>query len=116
MRAFDPVQLQDWLQQASARTLLLDVREPWEYEICHIPGSQLVPMRQIADKANQFDTESDIVVICHHGIRSRQVALYLESLYIQSGIYTDVNASKLINLEGGLQAWAEQVDRSMATY
>ena len=105
MRRFSPQQLADYVQDNTP--LLLDVREPWEYAICKLDGSELVPMRQIPAFAPQLDPQQDIVVICHHGIRSKAVCDYLEQ---QHG-YT-----RLINLEGGVDAWAKQLDSSMATY
>ena len=86
--------------------LLLDVREPWEFEICRIEGSTLLPMRQIHSAVEQMDHDRQTVVICHHGIRSRQVCVYL----LQMG-FTNV-----FNLAGGVQAWANEVDSSMPTY
>lgn len=82
------------------------MREPWEYGICRIEGSQLIPMRDIPSSLPSLDTERETVVICHHGIRSRQVALYLEHQgYVN-----------IVNLEGGVAGWARDVDRNMATY
>jgi len=86
--------------------LLLDVREPWEFEICRIEGSTLLPMRQIHSAVEQLDHDRQTVVICHHGIRSQQVALYLEHR----------GFSQVINLAGGVAAWARDVDAGMATY
>lgn len=89
--------------------LLLDVREPWELEIALIDGSHSVPMNAIPSSLGQGVLESrerEIVVICHHGVRSQQVGRYLE----HSGY------SQVINLAGGVDAWATQVDPSMATY
>jgi len=86
--------------------LLLDVREPWEYQICSIEGSRLLPMGRIPAACDELDPDQTIVVICHHGIRSYQVAYYLE----HAG-FKDV-----INLTGGIEAWAREVDRDMATY
>lgn len=98
--------LQTYLETVSNQPLLLDVREPWEFQICHIRGSQLVPMRQIPDHLPKLNPEQTIIVICHHGIRSRQVAQFLE-----------VNGFKnVINLMGGVAAWAEMVDPTMPTY
>jgi rhodanese-related sulfurtransferase len=87
--------------------MLLDVREPWEFAICKLEGSRLVPMRQVPEFAQQLDPQQEIVVICHHGIRSMAVCNYLEQQYGFSG---------LINLEGGVDAWARQLDPAMATY
>lgn len=108
MQRFTATQLADYLQRCEKPPLLLDVREPWEFARCHIAGSALVPMRQIplALDQDQLDPEREIVVICHHGIRSRQVAYYLE----QQGF------TKLINLEGGVEAWAQDVDPTMERY
>ena len=86
--------------------LLLDVREPWEHQTCHIAGSQLVPMNTIPGRFAELDEEQPVVCICHHGGRSMQVAAFLE----RQGF------TKVINLSGGVHAWAAQVDPSMATY
>jgi len=86
--------------------LLLDVREPWEYDIGHLANTQLIPMNQIPQRLEELPTAQDIVVICHHGIRSRQVGLFLEHN----------NFTHIINLSGGMDAWARQVDTTMATY
>jgi rhodanese-related sulfurtransferase len=85
---------------------LLDVREPWEFDVCRIDGSQLVPMRSIPGSLGELDRDREIVVICHHGIRSQQVALFLE----HRGFL------RVINLRGGVDAWAREVDPEMATY
>lgn len=86
--------------------LLLDVREPWEFAICRIDGSRLVPMHQILARLGELDPDRETVVICHHGIRSRQVALYLA----REGF------SRVINLTGGVDAWAQDVDPTMPIY
>lgn len=86
--------------------VLLDVREPWELAICRIQGSVHIPMGQIPAAIPQFDPEQAVVCICHHGIRSYQVARFLE----HQGL------AQVINLEGGVAAWARDVDPSMATY
>jgi len=106
MRRFTAKDLSTYLQNSEPSPLLLDVREPWEYEKCRLEGSELVPMRQIPMAAENLDPEKETVVICHHGIRSRQVALYLE----QQGF------KNVINLEGGVEAWAQDVDPTMNQY
>lgn len=108
MQRFTPKQLVDYLQRNDKPPLLLDVREPWEFARCHIAGSELIPMQQIprAVEQAQLGRQREIVVICHHGIRSRQVAYYLENQ----------GFTKLINLEGGIEAWAEDVDPTMERY
>jgi len=98
--------LRDYLANTTTDPLLLDVREPWEFRICQIEGSQLIPMGQLPAALKTLDPDRETVVICHHGIRSRQVAMYLD----YQGF------SDVINLAGGVDAWARDVDRQMATY
>lgn len=86
--------------------LLLDVREPWEYETCHIAASQLIPMNTIPSRFVELDEEQTVVCICHHGARSMQVAAFLE----RQG-FTNVT-----NLTGGIHAWSTQVDPTVPTY
>ena len=70
MRQLSPAQLRDWLADASrARPLLLDVREPWEFETCRIAGSISMPMRGIPARHHELDRDREIVMICHHGAR-----------------------------------------------
>lgn len=104
MQRMNAPQLAGYL--ADAKPLLLDVREPWEFEICHIDGSINLPMSQVPQQLERFETAPEIVVICHHGIRSLQVASYLQQSC----------TGKLINLEGGVDAWAREVDPGMALY
>ncbi|MBK8919339.1 MAG: sulfurtransferase [Betaproteobacteria bacterium] len=102
-----PRQLADWLADASRTApLLLDVREPAEYEICHLEGACLVPMREIPARIAELDPGRDTVVICHHGGRSLQVALYLE----KNGF------GRVHNLQGGVDVWAQDVDPAMRRY
>jgi rhodanese-related sulfurtransferase len=102
-----PVALQDWLKDtARGQPLLLDVREPWEYEKAKLDNSRLIPLREIPARFGELDTAADIVVICHHGGRSMQAALFLD----RQG-YSSVR-----NLTGGVDAWARQVDPAMPVY
>ena len=99
--------LQQWITDSGRKPpLLLDVREPWEFRTCRIAGSMLAPMNTIPARAQELDRESDTVVICHHGTRSFQVGLFLE----RNGF------SKLYNLMGGVNAWADQVEPTMPRY
>ncbi len=100
-------ELAHWLSDSERKApLLLDVREPWEFDTCHIPGSVLMPMSSIPARQEELDPELAIVCICHHGARSMQVAAFLE----RAG-FSDVT-----NLTGGVHGWAVQVDSSMPTY
>lgn len=104
MRQIQPLELSAWLARASP--LLLDVREDWEVGLCALPGSLHVPMRQLPARLAELDASHPIVCICHHGGRSLQVALYLEHRGFEA----------VFNLEGGIDAWARQVDPALPTY
>jgi len=106
MREFSALQLQAHLEECDTQPLLLDVRQPWEFEICKIDNSVLVPMSQIPAHIESLDSERETVVICHHGVRSRRVGHYLE----QSGF------KNIINLSGGVTQWSKTVDEQMPTY
>ncbi|MBW2471368.1 MAG: sulfurtransferase [Deltaproteobacteria bacterium] len=106
MREFSATELRGYLEAVSTKPLLLDVREPWEFEKACIEGSTLAPMRTIPERMQELNPEQEIVVICHHGIRSRMIGLYLENH----------GFSRIINLTGGVEAWAREVDPHMATY
>ena len=105
MQEFSALELQQALASGQ-EIFLLDVREPWEYETCHIAGAIPMPMNSVPARLAELDPEHTIACICHHGARSRQVAHFLE----QKGF------TKLINLSGGVHAWAQQVDPTMPIY
>ena len=100
------LELQQHLQNSTTQPILMDVREVWELEKCQLPNTVHVPMREIPSSLGQFDLDAEIVIICHHGIRSRAIANYLDQQ----------DFSKVINLSGGIDQWAKEVDRDMATY
>jgi rhodanese-related sulfurtransferase len=107
MTQITPQLLQQWLADTGRKPpVLLDVREPWEYQTCRIEGSTLAPMNTIPARAQELDPGTETVVICHHGARSFQVALFLE----RNGF------SNLYNLQGGVNAWADQVEPTMPRY
>lgn len=100
-------ELQEWLADGSRdNPLLLDVRESWEVEICCLPECVHIPMFSVPDRHSELMPEREIVVVCHRGARSMQVADFLD----RNGF------AKVYNLTGGVAAWAEEVDPSMATY
>jgi len=107
VQQISPLQLQERLADAAAeRPLLLDVREPWEFQICSVPGSLLMPMRSVPARIAELDNNAETVVICHHGMRSMQVAAFLE----RQGF------SRVYNLTGGVDGWARAVESSMPVY
>lgn len=88
------------------KVVLLDVRDPWEFDICRLVGSVNIPMDEIMERVAELDPDTRTIVICHFGMRSLQVGNYLEG----SGF------KDIVNLEGGLDAWAERVDQDMPRY
>ena len=85
--------------------VLLDVREPYEIEICNIKGSLFIPMNKILQNIEQLDKEKRYAVICHSGVRSLHVSNYLNSLGYSS-----------LNVVGGIERWATVVDKNMKRY
>ncbi len=111
MQHLSAPELAAWLADpARPKPLLLDVREPWEVATAAMPGITPIPMNQIParidDISGAADTGAGVVAICHHGARSMQVALFLESRGI----------GPLHNLTGGINAWSTQVDPSVPQY
>lgn len=85
---------------------LIDVREPFEYEIARIPGSKLIPLGELLSRLNELNKEKTIFLHCRSGGRSADALLMLQK----------AGFSKLYNVEGGVLAWAERIDPSMTTY
>lgn len=96
------------LLDSSSDVLLLDCRQTEEYEICQIEGSILIPMSEIPQRVAELESarEKPIVVYCHHGIRSLQVVHWLR----QQGFANSQS------LAGGIDAWSQVIDPSVATY
>ena len=86
--------------------VLLDVRERWEWDLAHLAAARLVPMDEISDRLSELNPARDLVVMCHHGGRSRQIASFLQ----QQGF------DRVINLAGGIDAWSREVDPSVPQY
>jgi len=109
MRHFSPLQLHEYLSQlceSDTVPLLLDVREEWEFEYCNIEGSVLIPMGKLPSKLITLDPLREIIMICHHGIRSRQMGYYMEQM----------GFSSITNLDGGVEQWARDVEPTMNRY
>ena len=94
------------LEKGDAFTLL-DVREPWEFETAKISGAKLMPMGEVPSRAHQeLDPDDHIVVVCHHGVRSMNVTVWLR----QQGFE---NAQ---SMRGGIDAWSRRVDQKVPVY
>ena len=100
-----PAEFHARLSQGDA-PLLIDVREPFEYQIARVACAQLLPMSRFYEWAGTLDPQQETVVMCHHGIRSAQVC----NVLAQNGFH------KLYNLAGGIDRWAYEVDNSIPVY
>jgi rhodanese-related sulfurtransferase len=85
---------------------LLDVREPWELAICGLPEAVHVPLRELAGHAHELPRDQPLIIVCHTGRRSLLATQYLR----ESGL------SGAVNLRGGVEAYALEVDPGMARY
>src|SRR5688572_18735143 len=85
---------------------LIDVREPEEFELARVEGAELLPLSRFQEWQGALDPEEEIVVMCHHGIRSAQVCAYLAGQ----------GFTKMLNLAGGIERWSWEVDRSVPRY
>ncbi|WP_144370647.1 rhodanese-like domain-containing protein [Vogesella urethralis] len=107
IREISATELAAWLADSSRpQPYLLDVREDWELALCRIPGSQQIAMHLIPLRHNELPDDAPIVTICHHGVRSFQVGLFLQNAGFE----------QVLSLRGGVEAWANDVDPSMAHY
>ncbi len=107
MQQINPPELRVWLDDKTRTPpVLLDVREAWEIERAALDGAVWVPMREVPSRVAELDAAAEIVVVCHHGVRSFHIARFLE----QQGF------DRVYNLSGGVEGWARQVDPTMQTY
>jgi rhodanese-related sulfurtransferase len=88
------------------RPLILDVREPEEIAIAAFPGATHIPMGDIPSRITELDPGQETIVVCHHGIRSAQVAMYLARLGFE----------RVSNLSGGINLWSATVDPAVPRY
>ncbi len=91
---------------AKDKLLLVDVREPWEAKIAQIPGSMLIPMQQVPENLGVLEGVQEVIVYCHHGIRSLDVAVWLR----QQGI------ENCRSMAGGIDRWSREIDASIPRY
>ena len=94
------------LRTAGSPHCVLDVREAGELAICRLEGSLHVPMSEIPARINELPTDHPLVVICHHGSRSQMVVDFLRNAGFDNAV----------NLDGGIEAWAYEIDQTMPRY
>ncbi len=86
--------------------IVIDVRERWEYDLAHLETSLLIPLSTLPERANALDPEAEYAMLCHHGMRSEMAANWLA----QHGF------TRLINIDGGIDAWSVEVDPALPRY
>jgi len=100
-----PQHLKERLQKGE-ELHLIDVREPAEWAICHL-GGELIPLADLPKQAARLDRQKTTVLLCHHGLRSAQALNFLQQRH---------GFTNLLNLKGGLHAWALEVDPDFPVY
>lgn len=101
----EPATYAGWRGMTGVR--LIDVREPWEQAICALPEGESVPMADLpAVAADLAASSATLVVMCHHGVRSARAAMYLCA----------TGCRDVVNLAGGIDAWARLIEPGMARY
>lgn len=108
-----PSELPEWLasaRSAGATPLVLDVREPWEWQTASVPAEgfelQRISMGNIPARLSELDPARPVACLCHHGARSLRVAAFLQ----QQGF------AQVANITGGIEAWAQEVDPAIPRY
>jgi rhodanese-related sulfurtransferase len=89
-----------------ADLILLDVREPWEQDAAKIDGSVLIPMGEIPARVQELDPDAHVVTVCHAGVRSMNVAVWLRNQGLE----------KVQSLRGGIDAWSREIDPKVPRY
>jgi len=100
-----PAQAKQLLERGQG-VLLVDVREPWEFEICRIAGAKLIPMGTIPANLQALDTDDEVICYCHHGIRSLDVAVWLRAQGVE----------RTKSLAGGIDRWSVEIDPTIPRY
>ena len=98
-----PKELQELLTRGEVT--LVDVREPWEAQICSIEGGALLPMRSLPQRLQEIPTDKPVALYCHHGHRSLMAARFLAQYGYDA-----------LSLAGGIARWAEEIEPKMARY
>lgn len=101
-----PTELHQQLVEPDGRPVIQDVREPWGREVCALADSTHIPMGQVLQRLTELQRDAEIVVLCHHGVRSQQVAYFLKHQGFEP----------VFNLRGGIDAWSHEVEPAMSKY
>ena len=102
----EPLEVKAMLDESSSSIMLLDVREKWEFDLCRIPESIHMPIAEVILRVSELEKTNPVIIICHNGRRSLHIGLEL----IEKGF------DNVINLKGGVDQWADDIDTSMTKY
>ena len=100
----EPLQVHEMMQRGD-KFLLLDCREPWEYQTARIEGATLIPMRDIPQKLEEIPKDQTVVVYCHAGMRSFNAASWLKR-----------NGVQALSMSGGIDQWSKEIDPKVPRY
>jgi adenylyltransferase/sulfurtransferase len=92
--------------QQGAPLLIVDVREPFEFEIARVEGSTLIPLNELSSRLDELDSGKEIIALCKSGVRSAHAVQFLRS----------AGYDRSFNLDGGIDAWAAEIDPGMTRY
>jgi rhodanese-related sulfurtransferase len=96
----------DQRRRAGEAVTVVDVREPWEFDLCQIEGSLKLPLDTLPEHLEELPREGLLAIVCHHGVRSGRAAAWLRAHGFDNAM----------NLAGGIDAWAREIEPSMRTY
>ena len=86
--------------------LFVDVREPWEFQLCHIEGSKLIPLGQVPPSLQEFEAADSVILFCHSGRRSLDAAAWLRSQGVAGAR----------SMAGGIDRWSREIDPRVPRY
>jgi rhodanese-related sulfurtransferase len=104
-RDLSPVEVKEILKNKNG-TRLIDVREEWEYKIAHLENSELMPLSNFMHHIESLKEDNELIIYCHRGVRSANVCMFLAGKGFRN----------LINLRGGIEAWSNEVDKTVPRY
>ena len=102
----EPLEVKAMLDKNKSDIMLLDVREKWEFDLCHIPHSIHIPIAEVMPRLSELQKINPIILVCHNGRRSLNIGLEL----------IDIGFLNVINLKGGVDQWADDIDNTMPKY
>jgi rhodanese-related sulfurtransferase len=100
-----PREVKDLLAQ-NDKILFLDVREQWEYDTAHLQGSVLIPLREVPGNLQRIENSDQVIVFCHHGMRSLDAAAWLRTQGVESAR----------SMTGGIDRWSTEIDPKVPRY